>query len=84
MLFLVNMESRIFRKISANDQNLKEFFCINQDKINSFFPGNTYSGIFLRIQRSVVDGSENPCVPGSTPALATILLPRCSISSNGF
>jgi len=41
------MESRIFRKISANDQNLKEFFCINQDKINSFFPRRIGSGIFL-------------------------------------
>ncbi len=63
-----------FRKISANDLNLKEFFRINQDKINSSFPGKNDSGIFLCIQSSIVDGSENPCVAGSIPVLATLFI----------
>jgi hypothetical protein len=61
----------IFRIFSATDQKASEYFRTDSNKILNSLRGKESSGLIVIVQSFITNGSENSCVAGSIPALAT-------------
>jgi hypothetical protein len=68
---LVTQKPIIFRIFYATGQKTIESFRADSNKILNGLRGKSNSGLIVVVQRFTPNGSENPCVAGSIPVLAT-------------
>ena len=61
----------IFRIFYATDRKAGAYFRIDSNKILKALRGKSSSGLISFVQSVTPNGSENPCVAGSIPVLAT-------------